>query len=173
MKDLMLDELLTPLFSTRWGHQLGLACLIALSVLFLFLVGSAPFTWWSDIKLAKAPLPSRTVHVPDDTRLLIAQVPVWHLFGNSLDQSAVPITSLQLRLMGIIKAVPEKFSRVIISEGGQPGKVYRMGDSIDGVKVYSITQDGVILENAGRFEKLPLQRQPLEFQGMPKPLLGE
>ena len=88
-------------------------------------------------------------------------------------QSAIlPVTSLQIRLIGVIKSTPDTFSRVIISESNQPGKIYSVGDSLpsSGVKIYAITAEGVILDNSGRLEKLPLQRTPLMFQGMPKSL---
>ena len=98
------------------------------------------------------------------------------MFGNAAktDTSILPITSLQLRLIGIVHAVPENKSSVMISEANQIGKVYLVGDTLPvGVKVDAITEDGVILENAGRLEKLPLQRMPISFQRMPDKLLRE
>ncbi len=89
-----------------------------------------------------------------------------HLFG---DASNLPITSLQLRLLGVIKSDSDENSKVIISEANQPGKVYSKGKMLpSGVIVYDISNEGVILKNNGRFEKLPLARSPLLFQDAPR-----
>lgn len=175
----MLDEMILPLFTSSWGRRLGWGVLAAVCLLLLVTLIKMPLTWYADNKLGKAPviaaidLPVLQVQSSD----LIKQVPGWHLFGNaakSADTSYLPVTSLQLRLIGIVQAYPENKSSVIISEAGQPGKVYLVGDTLPvGVKIDAITGDGVILQNAGHLEKLPLQRQTLSFQGMPKALLHE
>ncbi len=168
----MFDEFLSPLLTTRWGHRTGLGVMLVMAVLVCVALIKMPMTWWSDIKLSRAPLASHDNHVQaaNTTAKLIATIPSWHLFGKREDH--LPITSLQLHLVGVSQSPIAKFSSVIISEGGQPGKVYQVGDTLlDGVKIYAITKDGVILDNGGRLETLPLQRQPLQFQGMPKSLL--
>ncbi|MEO8402158.1 MAG: type II secretion system protein N [Gammaproteobacteria bacterium] len=174
----MFDELLSPFLITTWGRRAGLAVMIVMAVLVFVTLITTLFTWRSDIKLAYSPSnqAENTTLAGNQLNLLIAQIPAWHLFGKYGDQSTnLPITSLQLRLVGVIKATPEIFSRVIISESNQPGKIYQVGDILpsSGVKIYAITADGVVLENSGRFEKLPLQRTPLQFQGPPKSLMGE
>lgn len=173
----MFDELLAPLFTTAWGRRAGLG----LSIIMCLLLGAAVlqgfYAGWQDATLSRRAAVS-THHAAATTNqlaLLIADIPTWHLFGNAaaMDNSDLPITSLQLHLIGVDKTAPEKFSHVIISEAGQPGKVYQVGDHISSdVIVYAITIDGVILENNGHLEKLPLQRATLEFQGKPKPLLN-
>lgn len=172
---LMLDELAAPLFVTEWGRRTGLGCLIVFALLFLITLIQLFLTWISDFTIGKAETINKASIAI--TEITVTDIPQLHLFGHrkSVDKSAVlPITSLQLRLVGVIKSVPEKFSLVIISESGQPGKVYRIGEMLPaGVSVYSISDDGVILDNGGHLEKLPLQRSPLLFQGMPKALLNE
>lgn len=175
----MLEDKLLPFLTSPWGRRFCWGTFIALCLLFVMTLVKTPLTWYADSKLGKAEqvkvvdLPIQAVQSAD----LIQQIPDWHLFGNAekpADTSILPITSLQLRLIGLVQAMPETQSSVIISEAGQPGKVYLLGDVLPmGVKVDAIHEDGVILENAGRLEKLPLQRQSLSFQGMPKPLLRE
>lgn len=173
----MFNDMVLPFLTGVWGRRLCWVLLAIVCLLFLTTLIKTPLTWYSDNKLTKTQaivtdLP-HSVQGPD----LIQQIPAWHLFGNAAkptDTSILPITSLQLRLIGIVHAVPENKSSVMISEANQVGKVYLVGDMLPvGVKVDAITEDGVILENAGRLEKLPLQRQPLSFQQMPNELLGE
>ena len=175
----MLDEMIFPLLTSQWGRRLCWGALAAVCLLLLVTLIKMPLTWYADNKLSKVPVVA-TIDLPVlqvQSSDLIQQIPSWHLFGNAAkpaDTSFLPITSLQLRLIGIVQAYPENKSSVIISEAGQPGKVYLVGDMLPvGVKVDAITGDGVILENAGHLEKLPLQRQSLSFQGMPKALLHE
>lgn len=168
-----------PFLTGPWGRRLCGCVLVVICVLFLAALIKAPLTWYSDSQLVRAQSNGvAEVIISHDQRSdLIQQIPNWHLFGNAAkteNTTVLPITSLQLRLIGVVRSVPESRSSVIISEANQTGKVYFVGDALPvGVKVDAITQDGVILENAGRLEKLPLQRQPLSFQGMPKKLLRE
>ncbi len=174
----MIDELLSPLLTTTWGRRAGLGVTIVMALfVFITFVGMI-FSWKNDIQLTQTePLHENRMEAGDQLSKLIAQIPERHLFGKYgvLESAFLPVTSLQIHLIGVIKATPEKFSRVIISESNQPGKIYQVGDRLpsSGVKIYAITQDGVILDNAGQYEKLPLSRTQLEFQGMPKPLTGE
>lgn len=173
---IILEELAAPLLTTEWGKRLGWIMLVAIGLLVLFSLISMPYDWYSDIKLAKArAAAAKNQPAVDQVALLSKKIPDFHLFGigpGGASTDTIPITSLQIKLVGVIKAVPESASRVIISESNQPGKVYQVGDKLtSGVKVYAITTDGVILQNGTRLEKLPLQRSNLIFQGMPKQLL--
>lgn len=169
----------TFLLTEHWKQRCCWFFLGAVALLFLFTALRIPKIWYADFKLTKGysnVVPE--VMIPKEQRTdLIEQIPNWHIFGNPAkvdDSSTLPITSLQLRLIGVVRAIPSRFSSVLISEAGQAGKVYLVGDILPvGVKINAITEDGVILDNAGRLEKLPLQRQPLSFQGMPKKLLRE
>jgi general secretion pathway protein C len=175
----MVEELLSPLFSNPWGRRAGLFVMVLMALLTLATLIDMAFEWRSDIKLTQSVANPNEVKIDHASQLQkqIAQIPEWHLFGKYgvAESAMLPVTSLQIRLLGVIKSSPEKLSRVIISESGQPGKIYEVGDTLPstGVKVYSITVDGVVLDNSGRLEKLPLQRMQLQFQGMPKSLLGE
>jgi len=173
----MIDELLSPLFTTEWGRRTGLTAAMTMSILALVIFVHTLFTFYSDIRLTQSHTRHSENSLQGNNQLayLITQLPEWHLFGKYgvVEQSAIlPVTSLQIRLIGVIKSTPEKFSRVIISEENQPGKIYSTGDTLPatGVRIYAITEEGVVLNNSGRLEKLPLPRPPLIFQGMPKPL---
>lgn len=99
----------------------------------------------------------------NDTTELIAAIPSEHLFGKSF-ASAMPITNLQFRVTGIVKADNEA-SKAYISIAGQPSKIYQLGDDLpEGVKIYAITANAIILENDGHLEKLPLPREQLQFR---------
>ena len=173
----MFDELLSPLFSSAWGRNVGIGISISMVLLLCYSLFTAILNLRSDIHLVRPKIfVNDTIHTADNELILrINEIPNLHLFGTAaeLNTSAViPITSLALRLVGITKAVPENLSRVIISENGRTGKLYQVGDLLpEGVRVYSILDDGIILENGGRLEKLPFQRHQLHFQGMPQSLL--
>lgn len=176
----MLEESLQRLSSLvpiEWGRRLGWVVLVSASLLLLVAIGKLPFIWLDDYKLAHQTVmvSPNDLQIDHEVREGMLQIPNQHLFGNAdISLGHVPITSLQLSLVGIMHAAPQSQSRVIISEAGQPGKLYRINDTLPmGVIVNAIEHDGVILENAGHFEKLPLQRHELAFQGEPKQLLQE
>lgn len=168
----MLEEITAPLLSTEWGRRTGLAA-IAIFSLFLFItLIEIPMTWYRDYQSKnRIVMTIKPQSTANQTLALIMQLPNQHLFGGSgIDN--LPITSLQLNLVGIVQAEPDNASHAIISEAGQPGKIYQVGDNLSsGVHIKAITADGVILENGGRMEKLPLARPPLNFQGSPKGIL--
>lgn len=164
-----------PLF-TSWGLRTSFALIFLFSILILMTLWQLPSQWKQDKQWLTVDLTAEKTPVKNDfSKDFIQKIPEAHLFGHALPENAkdLPITSLQFRLIGVIASSPTQLSRIIISEGGQPGKVYRIGDAVGPVKVNAITQNGVILENNGRLEKLPLQRAELSFQGMPKKLLNE
>jgi type II secretory pathway component PulC len=167
----MLEEIIAPLLSTEWGRRCGLAAIIIFSLLLLAAVIEMPIIWHEDYLLTHAQvIPKTTQPLSDKTIALIQQLPELHLFG--LAKENLPITNLQLHLIGIVQATPDSASHAIISEAGQPGKSYQIGDSlVSGVRIKKITADGVILENDGQMEKLLLSRPPLTFEGMPKNIL--
>lgn len=173
----MFENFITSLMMSAWGKRLPLIALVVTSLLLFSAMIQTPLNWHSDIKLTKAKSVIEVIPASSQTPDYVKQIPEWHLFGNATkvdDTTVLPVTSLQLRLIGIVQSIPEKYSSVIVSEANQAGKVYLVGDVLPvGVKVNAIIEDGVILENAGRLEKLPLQRQPLSFQGLPKKLLRD
>lgn len=172
----MFDEIIAPLFSTRWGRRAGWGVMFGAALLILYTFSGMVANWQSDWVISRNHKSiANSAPVTDEVAKLIAQIPEQHLFGKQtlLVQNAIlPITSLQLRLIGVIKTIPEKLSRVIISERGGNGKVFHLNESLSsGVTVHAIANDSVVLENGGRLEKLPLQRPPLTFLGMPKSFL--
>ncbi len=170
------EEIFSPLFSTEWGRKLSWGMLGLFSLLLVVTVGQTIGELYSDLFASSLASRSKSDSViVDNTMRFIALLPEEHLFGKiGVNDGALPITSLQLSLIGVVKSDPDTKSRVIISEAGQPGKVYAIGDSLSsGIIVNSISDDGVLLENDGHLEKLPLHRQGLTFQGMPKPLLDQ
>jgi hypothetical protein len=122
--------------------------------------------WHDDWNIAHQTAPS-TEQLQNKTVNLIAAIPGNHLFGKPAG-GKIPISSLELRVTGIVKVEDEQgneVSKAYISQSGQPAKIYQVGDSItNGVKIHSITTDTIILDNGGELEKLPLPRQPLVFK---------
>lgn len=163
-------------FSFEWNQRLTHTALICLGLLCILILARMPFVLMADFRLAHHLEPIPTMEPADQhVEHLIQQIPNQHLFGNAKREStALPITSMQLSLLGIVETNPKDQSHVIISEAGQSGKIYHINDRLpSGVTVNDILQDGVILENAGHLEKLPLMRHSLVFQIKPKPLLHE
>lgn len=167
-------EILAPLFTTDLGRRAGLGALAAAAFLLLTVVMHSFSTWHQDWAVSHhAVATSESASGVGNDMQLIMKIPTEHLFGQyqMVQSEVLPVTSLQLRLVGVIKTVSDQSSKVIISEADKPGKVYQIGDGLpSGVRVSNITQDGVILDNAGRLEKLPLQRQALSFKGAPTPM---
>lgn len=155
----MIDINLTQ--RTMMGICIGLAALFGFTLLFTL------WTWYEDWQLAHQ-MKARAMAIAsnDETTNMIIAIPEAHLFGQT--DGDMPITSLQLRVTGIVKTGDEQdgsASKAYISISGQPSKIYKLGDDLPyGVKVYEITPDSVILENDGKLEKLPLPRERLEFK---------
>lgn len=169
---LFFDEMFAPLLTTEWGKRASLGALILFLVLLVVSFINTVVAWDKDFFITRAHVTTMS-HPEDEVTEAIAQIPNEHLFGNAeiSDQGYVPITSLQLHLVGVVSSAEVNQSHVIISEAGSPGKVYAVGDSLpSGIRVYAINDDGVILDNGGHLEKLPLARPRLNFQGMPKTL---
>jgi general secretion pathway protein C len=86
-----------------------------------------------------------------------------HLFGvatvdpASQDPATAPLSSANLVLAGTIATQNPKRGVAIISDGG-PGKVYGVGDNVNGASLYSVYLDHVILDRAGALETLVLPR---------------
>ncbi|MBV9576202.1 MAG: hypothetical protein JO149_06230 [Gammaproteobacteria bacterium] len=130
----------------------------------LFTLFYAIWQWHHDWLLAHQPVSTtKQIVKTNETHELIAAIPKEHLFGKSF-MSGVPVTNLQFRVTGIVKAENE-ISKAYISIAGLPSKIYQIGDSLpDGVKIYAITANAVILQNDGHLEKLPLPRERLQFK---------
>jgi type II secretory pathway component PulC len=133
-------------------------CLIFITVLY------SMWQWQGDWKLAH-----QTMFVPvivkttePDIIALISENPI---FGQSPKLGDMPITNLQLRVTGIVKTNNQHASKAYLSISGQLSKIVKVGDHLpDGVKIYDISKNAVVLENNGRLEKLPLPREKLVFK---------
>lgn len=174
----MVEEMLSPLLTTELGRRLSIGFLLCFMILTLFLVIKIPLNVYSDFLLTKQKNEMSAVVIASSATnaKLIDDISKHHLFGNTaaIVQTIVPVTSLQLKLVGIVQSKPDQLSRAIISEAGLRGKIYKLNDQLpSGARISAITADSVILDNAGRMEKLPLQRVLVSFQGIPKKLLAE
>lgn len=158
-----LDRILPMLLATEEGCRLGQVC-IGLGGLFVFSALIALFiSWWSDVHVAVAYPAAQNVALLDEE--LFRAIPQAHLFGYypPTSSAAIPITSLPLRLAGIINVGDSSESKVLISVEGGIGKVYQEGDMLpNGIKLTAILPDGVLLDNGGHTERLPFVRPKLE-----------
>src|SRR6187551_2958207 len=130
----------------------GIAVIIGMT----FIVCAAQ--WRDDWRITHQPAPP-IEQIGDKTTSMIAAIPENHVFGKSAG-GKIPISSLELKLTGIVKAEDgegNEVSKAYIAQSGQSAKIYQVGDTITGdVKIHSITADTVILDNGGDLEKLPL-----------------
>jgi type II secretory pathway component PulC len=155
------------MFPLQLNQRYLLASIAALGLFvaatFIYVISA----WYLDWQLAHQKITPDLKLNNDSGARLIATIPSQHLFGLSTTGD-MPITNLQLRVTGIARetdAHNENISKAYISISGGPSKIFQVGDNLpDGVKIYEITPDTVILENAGQLEKLPLPREKLTFK---------
>jgi type II secretory pathway component PulC len=173
----MLEEIISPLFSTEWGRRSGLALLTLAGILLISTIIKAPFSWHTDFQLTRpiTLVSTSPLHQIDPLAVLIEKIPQRHLLGNNETViSTLPITRLPFALIGIFQSTPKTLSHAIISEAGQTGKMYKIGDKVtSGITISDIKGDSVIVNNNGHLEKLSLQRLSLLFQPSQKTLLGK
>src|SRR5579871_1472021 len=106
MRVIMFDEIIAPLFTTEWGRRAGWAAMICMSLLLFWTLIATLYTWRSDFVLTHGQLAvASQLNSGDELGKLIDQIPSQHIFGQSGAKGpALPVTSLQLRLVGVIKA---------------------------------------------------------------------
>ncbi len=97
----------------------------------------------------------------------IADIDSWHLFGTHLSQTLnaddLPITAMNIQLVGLMLAIPARYSQVLIGIPGFAEKIYTVGDNIPGgAKI-----DRITLRRGGKLESLRLPGQRLEFASPP------
>jgi len=142
------------------GLCLGMAALV-----FLTFTCSVQ-QWYKDWAITRQASASSVVIAKiDQASDLIAAIPSYHLFGKPISQ--VPVSNLHMSVTGIVKVSNQSglVSKAYISIDGQASKIYKVGDELpNGVRINAISHDAVILENDGKFEKLPLPRQKLNFK---------
>ena len=166
---MILSEQVQMLLDSPWGRRLPyLICsLLALMLLFSIIQITQLFVIRdkSQPQFVTSPLPT--------TR--IANIADWHLFGiyhpKVIDAKKLPATTLNLKLIGLYLANPEKYSHAIIAIPGEPEKLYKINDILPGnVKVYKILQDRIVLEHNNRLETLTLPTEKLDMSGAPEAL---
>ncbi len=107
--------------------------------------------------------PSRAQRTAVDIQTVVSA----HLFGvvaadpAAQDPENAPQSSANLQLAGTIATQNPKRGVAIISDAGNPAKVYSVGERIGGASLHSVYLDHVILDRAGALETLPLPRQLL------------
>ena len=148
-------------------HYLLSAC-IGLVIMICFTLFYSVWQWHSDWALTHLQPAAIPQTFKDNTIDIINTLPNKHAFGQALTSGSVPITNLQLRVTGIVMMNNNEThsdSKAYISMAEQSSKIYRVGDMIaDGIKIYDITPDTVILENDNHIEKIPLPREKLKFK---------
>jgi type II secretory pathway component PulC len=163
----MLEEIIAPLLTSERGRYLGLFLMILFGVLSIGTLIKIPFDWHADHALSHPPESTPTIlHLTDQTSALIKQIPYQHLLGRpDTEQSILPMTRLPFALIGIIQSTSNTISRAIISNAGQSGKIYHIGDRLSSdIKISAIHSEDIVVDNGGHLEKLPLQRPPIIFQ---------
>lgn len=98
--------------------------------------------------------------------LNLTQLPRYHLLGEYtiIDPNALPVTALDLKLIGTFVTEPQLQSSAIISSASGGQKLYRQGDIIFGnIKIKKILNDRIILEHQDQLELLLLPQSTLEF----------
>lgn len=168
-----MNNILQWLLTERSGWYMGLVSLLLAGLFFFAVVFSGVRLWQrihSGVALSET---GHAIHAMPEATALKSPID-WHLFGipASGDTATLPQTHLQLELSGLmVEGESGSVSMAIISTSpGQPGQVFRVGDTLPSseVRVYAITHDGVVLENGGHFERLNLQRPPLQFKPLRK-----
>lgn len=151
----------------QYYQQTALGACILMSLLLLLTLLHTISDWHSDWTLSHQKIKTIALAPIDDLDHLIENLPDQHLFGNNPAINQVgdmPISSLQLRVTGIIKNESDAASKALISIAGSPSKIYHTGERIEGIKIYAITPEAVVLDNNGKLEKLPLPRPALLFK---------
>jgi type II secretory pathway component PulC len=154
-------------------QQTALGVCIVIAILVTLTTMYDIWQWHNDWLLIHYQPLSPVLAKTDHTSMMIDNIPNAHLFGKPIAKiTEVPVSSLHLLVTGIVKVSHDRninASKVYISTSRQPSKIYRVGDDVSaGVKIYNIVPDAVILENNGHFEKLPLQREKLQFKPLNK-----
>lgn len=136
--------------------------LSAIVIIAICLFGKQLYTIY---QFTHAPLPQTVVTKLAHNQETFVDISAAHLFGNAppvLKQ--MPISRSQLQLTGIVKSLTGN-SKAYIAIAGQPSKIYKIGELLtEQMKIYDITADTVILQNAGQLEKLLLAREALIFK---------
>ena len=102
------------------------------------------------------------------------------LFGEyvpiNLDAAGVRQSMLDLKVVGVLFALNENDSQVLLQKPDGHEQFFRVGDTLeDGSMIKRITNEGVLVLRAGELERLSLPKEELQFRtsGTPLPLGDE
>ena len=134
-------------------------------VLFVWAVVAVIEDWYPASSAPPAPLA-----VPRYQRINVQAIPSEHLFGSN-EIGLLQATDVALTLEGVLTDSDPQRTTAIISHPGSIGKVYRPGDMLlEGVVLYSVASDKVILRVRGQLEELLLVRPTLQWSPPPASL---
>lgn len=154
---------------------IGTCGLLVMFIIITFIYGIKQ--WKEDWALTHGSIASMNAPTVNQIDRLASSIIDAHLFGKSITNGNVPLSSLQLLVTGIVSVNHEQnnpTSKVYISIAHQVSKIYQVGDLLPyGVRVYAINDNAVILENDGHFEKLLLPREKLQFKAREEEKLND
>lgn len=115
------------------------------------------------VDLAGAPLPQIDVTPPPPaaTRAVVDLPAILraYLFGRGAppSQADAPITSMQLKLTGVVADIDEQRGFAMIGTSTSDQRLYRVGEAIPGgARLHAVYVDRVLLDRSGAIEALPL-----------------
>ncbi len=100
------------------------------------------------------------------------------LFGDyvppNLDAAGVSESMLNLKVVGIIFAVDEKDSEVLLQKPDGQEQFFRVSDKLtDGSEIKRITTEGVLVLRNGKLERLSLPKEDVPFENPAQPIRFE
>lgn len=157
-----------------WVHRL----IVVINVLLVVWIAwrLAILTWSlieapiAEVAAPGTPAPA-TKAAPDRNTQLVRQMPAWHLFGETVQETAPVVTSvpvdapdtrLKLVLHGAFASDDPDLARAIIADERGQEDMYAVGDTLPGnAELREIHPDRIILLRSGRYEtlRLPDERQ--------------
>lgn len=157
--------------SLKAGQQIApkLATTV-LTAIALWLIAGAVWLWLPHPALPIATITlQQTATSSNGPSVNVNELIKRQLFGkaNAVEQpkpqqatSDAPETRLNLKLSGIILSDTPEMSRALIADSSSKQKAYAIGDTIAGssAELHEIHADHVVLERAGRYETLRLQK---------------
>ena len=136
-------------------------CLLLLSVS----VSAYDFYQYFQAQQAVEEIPVAKLPTRRDPKYNIRQIIAAHIFGDSRpaprQAPQVSETKLNLSLQGVLAATNPQMARAIIAVGSKAGKLYGVGDEIEGTNasVETISDDVVMLARAGALESLAMPKE--------------
>jgi general secretion pathway protein C len=172
---MMSIESLTTFMSSR----LGKLCTLGLVILFCFLIIwqlIGLFSYFSEAR--NASYSSESVKLEPPPKVDYKSIIESSLFGQDLSDNInvgnIKRTLLNIKLVGVMLATPEKYSQAIIQLANGKQKVVYEGSVIPSVgKIKKIYAESVIIERDGQIERLTMGKHRLNFEPVPNKLIME